>query len=71
MYLFELEFSRDLCPEVGSLDHMVSLFSVFKETPLFFTVAAPNYIPTNSVGRVPFSAHPLQHVLFVAFLMML
>ena len=67
MHLFELEFSRDLCPEVGSLDHMVSLFSVFKEPSL----SAPSYIPTNSAGRIPFSAHPLQHLSSVAFLMML
>ena len=71
MHLFELEFSRDLCPEVGSLDHMVSLFSVFKEPSLSVTVAAPSYIPTNSAGRIPFSAHPLQHLSSVAFLMML
>ena len=29
MYLFELEFSLDICPGVGVLDHMVFLFSVF------------------------------------------
>ena len=29
MYLFELEFSLDMCPGVGLLDHMVILFLVF------------------------------------------
>ena len=29
IYLFELEFSPDICPGIGSLDHMVALFLVF------------------------------------------
>ena len=46
---------------------MVILFLVFWGTSLLFSiVAAPTYIPTNSVGGFPF----LQHFLLVAFLMM-
>ena len=29
MYLFELQFSLDICPGVVSLDHIVTLFLVF------------------------------------------
>ena len=51
MYLFELWFSLDICPGVGLLGHMVTLFSVFKGTSeLVSIVAAPIYLPTNSVG---------------------
>ena len=50
MYLFCLSF-LDICPGVGLLDHMVALVLVFKGTSILFSVvAAPIYIPTNSVG---------------------
>ena len=56
IYLFELvfSFSSDKHPVVELQDHMVVLFLVF-ETPsiLFSIVAAPVYIPTNSVQMFP------------------
>ena len=55
MYLLELWFYLDICPGVGLLDHMVILFSVLWGTSILFSiVAAPTYIPTNSVGGFPF-----------------
>ena len=56
MYLFELLFSLVVYPGVGLLGHMTVLFLAFL---LFFIVAVPIYIPTNSVGGVPFSPHLL------------
>ena len=51
MYIFELQFSLDICPGVGLLGHIVVLFLGFREISiLFFTVVAPVSIPTNSVG---------------------
>ena len=73
MYLFELGFLPfiDTYPVLRLLDHMVALFSVFfsEISILFPIVAAPSYIPTNSVGGVSFCPHPLQHLLFVDSLM--
>ena len=40
---------------MGLLDHMVSLFLVFQGASILFSiVAAPIYIPTNSVGVFSF-----------------
>ena len=57
MYLFKLVFlfSSDIYPGVELLGHMTVLFSVVSGTSvLFSTVAAPIYIPTNSVQVFPF-----------------
>ena len=62
MCRFELEFCPDICPGMGLLYHMATLFSFYKGNSILFSVVAvPVYIPTNSAGRVPFSPHPLQH----------
>ena len=71
MYLFELQFSLDICLGIVLLDHMATLVLVFKGTSiLFFVVAAPVYIPTNSVRRFLF-LHTLSSIYYLeAFLMM-
>ena len=43
MYLFKLQFSLDICPGMGLLDH-TALFLVFRGTSILFsTVAVPIY----------------------------
>ena len=71
-YRFKLLFSFSLnkYPEVDLLDHMATLFLVFWGPSILFSiVAAPTYIPTNCIEGSLFP-HPLQHLLFVHFLMM-
>ena len=53
MFLFKSEFNI-FCPGVELLDHMVTLFLVFRETStLFSVVALPIYISTNSARGFP------------------
>ena len=58
-----------MCPGVGSLDHMATLFLVFKGPSSLFSVVAAIYIPSNSVGSFPF-LHTLSSICsFPGFLM--
>ena len=62
---FQIMVFPDICPGVGLLDHMATLLSVFKETSILFSiVAAPVYIPTSSVGGLPF-LHPLPRIYYL------
>ena len=63
-------FSPDICPGVRLLDRMGTLVFIFSGTSILFSiVAAPIYIPINSVGGFLFP-HALYHLLSVDFLMM-
>ena len=68
-YLFKSKFLSftDTCPEVKLLDQMIALFLVFLETSILFSiVAAPIYIPINSVGELPF-LHTLSSIYYYYF----
>ena len=63
--LFKLGFlfSLDMYPQVELLYHMVVLFLVFWGPSILVSlVAAPVYIPSNSIGRFPF-LHTLSTIL--------
>ena len=60
-------FCLDIYPAVELLGHMVVLVLVFWGTSrLFSRVSAPIYIPTNSVGKIPF-LHILSNIYLCSF----
>ena len=67
MHVFALVFSffPDIYPEVELLDHMVVLFLIFWGTSILSSiVAAPIYIPTNSIAGFPF-LHILTNICYL------
>ena len=54
--------SPDLCPGVGLLEHLVSLFLVFQRTSVLFSIVTVISLHSpNNVGRLPF-LHTLSNI---------